>query len=87
MPEFDNKVLDVFLEQQEKLYPERVAETREEARDFLEEAFAVVLDSKKEVWDYFNEEGLDLEDLDADSIASADEVFEIGDGRFLIVEG
>ncbi len=87
MPDFDDAVLDAFLAQQTKLYPEKVADTREEARDFLEESFGIVLGSKQEVWDYFNEEGLDLEDLDEENIALADEVFEVGDGRYLIVEG
>ena len=35
MPEFDEKVLDVFLEKQLQLFPEEVAATREEAKDFL----------------------------------------------------
>ena len=47
---------------------------------------AVVVDSLDEVWDYFDEEGLDVEGLDKNSIAEADEVFEVGDGRYLIVE-
>ena len=87
MPEFDERVLDAFLEQQEKLYPQRVAETREEARDFLQESFAVVLESAKEVWDYFDEEGIDPGELDRKTITRADEVFAVGDGRYLIVEG
>ena len=37
MPEFDEKVLDVFLEKQLQLFPEEVAATREEAKDFLDE--------------------------------------------------
>ena len=35
---------------------------------------------------YFNEEGIDLDGLDRDAIATAPEVFEVGDGRYLIVE-
>ena len=87
MPDFDDAVLDAFLEQQEKLYPERIADTREEAAAFLEESFAVVLGSAKEVWNYFDEEGLDVSDYDQKSITDAPEVFAVGDGRFLIVEG
>ena len=48
---------------------------------------AVVVDSVREVWEFFEEEGIDVEDADEESILEADEVFEIGDGRFLIVEG
>jgi len=87
MPEFDDKVLDAFLQQQDKLYPEKVAQTREEARDFLEESFAVVLSGAKEVWDYYDEEGIDPGDLTAETITQAEEVFAVGDGRYLIVEG
>lgn len=86
MGEYDNKVLDCFLKNQLKLVPEIVAETREEAADFLEMCFAVVVKSKKEVWDYFDEEGLDVDEYTKENIVEADEVFDIGDGRYLIVE-
>ena len=84
---YDEDVLRCFLENQEQLFPERVAETLEEAEDFLEECLAVVVGSAREVWDYFDEEGVDMEGADEEEILNADEVFEIGDGRYLIVEG
>lgn len=84
--EFDQKVLKVFLNKQLQLFPQKVAETEEEAADFLEECMAVVVDSVKEVWEYFDEAGLDVEELDEQSILEAEEVFDIGDGRYLIVE-
>lgn len=87
MLNFDNAVLDAFLENQTKLYPEEVAATREEADDFLTEVMAVVVNSPKEVWDYFDEECIDTEGADEYEILEADEVFDIGDGRYLIVEG
>lgn len=87
MLNFDNAVLDAFLENQTKLYPEEVAATREEADDFLTEVMAVVVNSPKEVWDYFDEECIDTEGADENEILEADEVFDIGDGRYLIVEG
>lgn len=83
---FDEKVLQCFLENQSQLYPDPVAETPEEAEAFLEDCMAVVVDSVREVWEFFEEEGIDTEDADEESILEADEVFEIGDGRFLIVE-
>jgi len=83
---YDEKVLKVFLEKQLQLVPEIVAETEEEAEEFLEDCMAVVVDSAKEVWEYFDEAGLDTEELDEKSILEAAEVFEVGDGRFLIVE-
>lgn len=87
MNEYDDKVLKCFLEKQEQLFPERVADTKEEAEEFLEDCMAVVVNSIKEVWEYFDEEGVDLEGMGEKDILQAEEVFEIGDGRFLIVEG
>ena len=45
---------------------------------------AVVVDSPEEVEDYLDEEGLDPGEGD---ILDAAEVFDVGDGRYLIVEG
>ena len=87
MPDFDEKVLQCFLENQLKLYPEPVAQTPEEAKNYLEECMALVVNSKEEVWEYFDEEGVDMENMDANGIVEADEVFAVGDGRYLIVEG
>ncbi len=87
MPDFDDVVVKCFLDNQLKLYPEPVARSLEEARDFLEECMAVVVNSQKEVWEYFDEEGIDMEGMNEDDILDADEVFSVGDGRYLIVEG
>lgn len=88
MPDFDEIVLKCFLDKQGQLFKEgNVCETLDEAKDFLEENYAVVVNSIKEVMDFFEEEGLDLEGLDENSILEADEVFEVGDGRYLILEG
>ena len=86
MHEYDDAVLACFLENQLQLFPEKVAETEEEAEEFLEECMAVVVNSVDEVWEYFDEEGVDLEDQDKDDILDAPEVFDVGDGRYLIVE-
>ena len=87
MHEFDDDVLECFLQNQLQLFPEKVAETLEEAEDFLEECMAVVVNSVKEALEYFEEEGIDTEGIEGDEILDADEVFDIGDGRYLIVEG
>ena len=84
---YDETVLQCFLDNQEQLFPERVAKTPEEAEAFLEECMAVVVDSVREVWEYFDEEGVDMEGADEEEILTAEEVFEVGDGRYLIVEG
>lgn len=86
MHEYDEAVLNCFLENQLQLVPEKVAENIDEAEAFLEECMAVVVDSIDEVWDYFNEEGIDMEGQEKDEIVDAPEVFDIGDGRYLIVE-
>lgn len=83
---FDEQVVQCFLENQLQLYPEKVAETYEEAENFLEECMAVVVDSIKEVWEFFEEEGIDMEGADEEEILEAQEVFAVGDGRYLIVE-
>ncbi len=86
MHEYDEAVLKCFLENQLQLLPEKVADNIDEAEAFLEECVAVVVGSVDEVWDYFNEEGIDLEGQEKEEIADAPEVFDIGDGRYLIVE-
>ena len=88
MHEFDDAVLMCFLKKQSQLFPEEdVASNLEEAEAFLEECMAVVVESAEEVKEYFEEEGIDMDGADLDEILEADEVFEVGDGRYLIVEG
>ena len=86
MREYDDAVLDCFLENQLQLLPKEVAETRDDADAFLEECMAVVVDSVDEVIEYFEDEGIDMDGAVGDDILEADEVFDIGDGRYLIVE-
>lgn len=87
MHEYDDVVLQCFLSKQLQLFPEQVATNLEEAEAFLEECMAVVVRSLEEVYEYFEEEGIDVENARDDEILEAAEVFEIGDGRYLIVEG
>ena len=87
MHEYDEAVLACFLKKQGQLFPEKVAKSPEEAEAFLEECMAVVVNSVREVWEYFEEAGLDMEGADEEGILEADEVFEVGDGRYLIVDG
>ncbi|MBQ8327678.1 MAG: glyoxalase [Lachnospiraceae bacterium] len=83
---FDRKVLKCFLDQQLKLFPEEVAANEEEAEEFLEDCMAVVLDSKEDVLEYLEEVGVDLEEQSEEEILSMEEVFAVGDGRYLVVE-
>ena len=84
MYNYDDEVIEVFLENQEQLFPEIVAETPEEAEEFLEDCMAVVCKNLREVKEYFEEAGTDI---DGEDLFSAAEVFAVGDGRYLIVEG
>ena len=87
MNEYDEICLEYFLNHQLQLFDEKVAKNPEEAEEFLEDCMAVIADSAKEVLEYFEEQGIDMEDADEESILEASEVFDIGDGRYLIVEG
>lgn len=87
MNEYDDEILNYFLEKQRQLFPENVAETPEEAGQFLEDCMAVVCSSLKEVKDYLDEAGMDVSGMDREELLAASEVFSIPDGRFLIVEG
>ena len=84
MQEYDDAVLQCFLKHQLQLFPEAVAETAEEAEEFLTDCLAVVVSSAAEVEAFFEEEGIDIGD---GNLLEAAEVFEVGDGRYLIVEG
>ena len=87
MHEFDEAVLQCFLDNQEQLFSKTVMSTYEEAEDFLVDSMAVIVNSVREIWEFFEEEGLDLEGMDDEAdILEAAEVFVIGDGRYLIVE-
>lgn len=83
---YDKIVVETFLEKQLRLFPEKVAESYDEAAEFLEDVCAVVCKNKKEVMDYL-EDGMDITGMTEDEIMSSEEVFPLKDGRFLIVEG
>ena len=87
MYNYDDEVLEVFLEKQGQLFPEDVAETLEEAEEFLDDCMAVVCKNLREVKEYFDEAGTDISGMSDDEILEASEVFELPSGRFLIVEG
>ncbi len=86
MHEFDETVLECFLENQEQLFSKVVMNTYEEAEEFLIDSMAVIVNSIKEVYEFFDESGVDIDGMDEDDILEASEVFVIGDGRYLIVE-
>ena len=87
MYEYDEDCLKAFLKNQGQLFAEPVAETLEEAEAFLEDCMAVVLDSIREVREFLEEEGLDIEGMSDEAVEEASEVFVIPGGRYLVVEG
>lgn len=86
MSKYDETCLKYFLAHQDQLFPECVAETEEEAEEFLEDCMAVVCKNAKEVRKYFEEEGADIAGMSNEELCEASEVFALPDGRFLIVE-
>ena len=84
---YKKEYLETFLNQQTQLFDEPVAETIEEADEFLDECMAVVADSLRDVRDYFEENGMDTAGLTKEELLEQAEVFALPDGKFLIVEG
>ncbi len=87
MYEYDEEVLNTFLENQTQLFSEEVAYSPETAEEFLEDCMAVVCKNLKEVRDYFDEAGTDIAGMSDDELLEQSEVFSLPSGRFLIVEG
>ena len=87
MTEFSEECLITFLRNQEQLFPEPVAETVEEAEAFLEDCMAVVVDTLEEVKEYFEENGMDVDEMSMNELEEASEVFALPNGQYLIVEG
>ncbi|MGC4018023.1 MAG: glyoxalase [Muricomes sp.] len=87
MNEYDEECLRTFLKKQGQLFDEPVAGTLEEAEAFLEDCMAVIVDSLKEVREYFEESGIDVDSMSEEELEEASEVFALPGGRYLIVEG
>ena len=87
MYEYDDECLLTFLKKQSQLFDEPVAETMEEAEAFLEDCMAAVVDSLKEVREYFEESGIDVDTMSDEELEEASEVFALPNGQYLIVEG
>ena len=87
MYNYDEEVLEVFLKKQRQLFDENVADTLEEAAEFLDDCMAVVVEDLDEIREYFDEAGTDISGMSDEDLLDASEVFELPSGRFLIVEG
>ena len=86
MQKYSKTCLEGFLKNQGKLFDEPVAETPEEAEEFLEECMAVVVESLKEVRRFLDESGMDVSGLSLEELKEVEEVFPLEDGTYLIVE-
>ena len=77
----------VFLRDQKQLFDEPVAYDLEEAKEFLEDCMAVIVDSLQEVREYFEENGADVDGMSDEELEEASEVFALPGGQYLVVEG
>lgn len=84
---YKKEYLETFLMHQTQLFDKPVAETIEEADEFLDDCMAVVADSLRDVRDYFEENGMDTAGLTKEELLEQAEIFALPDGKFLIVEG
>lgn len=86
MYEYDEECIQTFLDKQLQLFREEVAQTPEEAEEFLGDCMAVVCKNLKEVKEYFENEGIDIAGLSMSELEELQEVFALPSGRYLIVE-
>ena len=86
MSQYDKKVIEYFLANQTQLLKEAVAETPEQAEEFLEDCMAVACKNTKEDRAYSEDEGADITSMSNEELADAEEECALPDGRFLIVE-
>ena len=84
---YTKECIQTFLDNQLQLFPRPVASSFEEAEEFLEDCMAQVVDSLKDVRDYLEEMGADVDGMSDQELKEASEVFILPDGRYLIVEG
>lgn len=84
---YKKEYLETFLKNQRQLFDEPVAETAEEAEEFLEECMAYLAENYKEVKAYFEENGADTAGMTREELLEQAEVFAMPDGTYLIVEG
>ncbi len=87
MSEYSKLCVETFLKNQGQLFDQPVAETPQEAREFLEDCMAVVVKNVKEVRRWLDESGMDVTGMSDEEILDASEIFPLPDGTYLIVEG
>ena len=80
---YTEESIEVFLKEQGRLYDEPVAETVEEAEEFLEDCMAVEVKNIKEVRKYLDEAGADVSGMSDEELEEACEVFTLPSNRYL----
>ncbi len=85
--EYKKEYLEAFLKNQGQLFDEPVAETLEEADEFLQDCMAYVARDAREVKRYFEENGADTAGMSTEELLEEAEVFRMPDEKYLIVEG
>ena len=86
MGEYDEMCIEVFLKDQLKLFPEPVAQSPEEAEEFLEMCMAAVCANLKEVRAFLDDAGADISHMSNEELEEAQEVFPLPDGCYLVVD-
>ena len=81
---YTEESIEVFLKEQGRLYDEPVAETVEEAEEFLEDCMAVEVKNIKEVRKYLDEAGADVSGMSDEELEEACEVFTLPSGGYLL---
>lgn len=76
----------VFLRDQGKLFDEPVAETIDEAVEFLEDCFAQYFGTLKDLRKFMDDEGLDISELSDEELEEQLEVFKLDNGGYFFVE-
>lgn len=84
---YTEECIKTFLKNQGQLFDEPVAETYEEAEEFLEDCMAVVADSIEDVQKYLSGMGADVEGMSKEELEDASEISALSNGKYLIVEG
>lgn len=84
---YDKMVINYFIENQEKLLGKKVFLEEEEASEFLEDCMAEVCNNIKDVRDYLDESGMDVDGMKDRELLEAEEVFRLPNGKFLVVVG
>ncbi len=84
---FEEKIIQIFLEQQEKLLGKKIFDNEEDAGEFLEECMAQICNTMDQVREYLDDAGMDVEGMTNEELLEAEEVFVIPGVGFLVVEG